>query len=662
MKYCILLLLTFIILIILYNLYNLNVVEKFHESGATSLQKDISVAIDNIDNALDDYQRKNIIILGSRSDEYRTKLKKLESQWYGTGGSAGLKIDSTCGIDDSIRLDDYKRYENLTCDFEKKCGGNYPKIFSTFNKNAVSIEKCAKLCEDDNDECLAFSYKDEPDDQECRLSSICTERNSNDNEKFNLYIKKNLDYTQFPLTNYKIDYNKKCRNDIYYNKENNIRNETNILLKDCAKICNEDKNCISFEQNRENNGTCSPKSECYEHGCLESSGSSTGNCSNTSLYSKKLLIPDNTKVPDYINCKVCKNNNTIYNEKFFRLYETKDIDERAKLVYTNNVAKIQSNTTDEDDLLESIRYYKITHGNKVKLYTDYDFKGTSIWLDSTIDRQLISEIGDLEVSESVGTIDREQQIELQKIKSFEIFSDSEAKKIRTDCQGYWDECDYYDSKLVSKWITTEVEKEDGICENTNIKKTCNRDCVEIVKWDINDCNNEGDKNKKKKKHIKVFPQAGQGDECIRGSTEYYEDCTNDDIKNNKESGPGCIGSCVWEVEGTYTSQYIDIGVDKYRYTITFTDRNTDPENISPLIINLKKEFTSGRLNNSDKIDIGIFQEDRDFFVFASKFDGEKTKSYVIEKKNILNGNNIRPRKIILNNINDSKKYELFLKQ
>ena len=325
MKYCILLLLTFIILIILYNLYNLNVnvVEKFHESGATSLQDDISTAINNISSALDDYNNKNIIGLDSQADEYNTKLNQLENKWYGTGGSTGLNIDSKCGLDDSIVLDDNKKYDNLTCDFENnQCNQKYPKIFSTFEGNnggngPISIEECARKCEDDKNECLGFSYKDEPDDQECRLSSICTERNANDNEKFNLYIRKNLNYTQFPLTNYKIDYNKQCRNDIYNNKENTIRDSTNTTLSACAKKCNEDMNCISLEYNSTNGGTCSPKSECYEHGCLESSsGSATStadNCSNTSLYSKKLLIPDNTRVPDYINCEVCKNNDTVYN-------------------------------------------------------------------------------------------------------------------------------------------------------------------------------------------------------------------------------------------------------------------------------------------------------------------------------------------------------------
>ena len=81
-----------------------------------------------------------------------------------------------------------------------------------------------------------------------------------------------------------------------------------------------------------------------------------------------------------------------------------------------------------------------------------------------------------------------------------------------------------------------------------------------------------------------------------------------------------------------------------------------------MILNLNKEYLSGTLHYSEEIDIGVFQENRDLIVFSSVFKtlNEKTKSYVIEKKYILNGNNIQPRKITLNNINDNKKYDMFL--
>ena len=120
--------------------------------------------------------------------------------------------------------------------------------------------------------------------------------------------------------------------------------------------------------------------------------------------------------------------------------------------------------------MENLKYYKITEGNIVKLYTDYNFKGTSIWLNSTFGRQLKSEVGKKEFTD--GIIDEEQQINLQKFKSFEIFSDSEAAQIRKDCQGYWEECDYNNNnELVSKWITTENEKEEvvGCCSTRRTK-------------------------------------------------------------------------------------------------------------------------------------------------------------------------------------------------
>ena len=86
MNFCIMLLLTFVILIILHNLYNFNSnIEKFHESEVTtSLQTDISEAIDNIGSALDDYNEKNIIQLGSQADEYNIKLNELKNRWYGS--------------------------------------------------------------------------------------------------------------------------------------------------------------------------------------------------------------------------------------------------------------------------------------------------------------------------------------------------------------------------------------------------------------------------------------------------------------------------------------------------------------------------------------------------------------------------------------------------
>jgi hypothetical protein len=662
------LLLTFVILIILHNLYNFNSnIEKFHESEVTtSLQTDISEAIDNIGSALDDYNEKNIIQLGSQADEYNIKLNELKNRWYGSSGSAGLDIGSSCNFDDSIVLDDYKKYDNLTCDFEKnQCvNDGYPKIYSTAGGSAVSIEKCARLCNEDKGNCKAFSYKDEPNDQECRLSSICTEKNANKNDKFNLYVTKNFNYTNFPLTNYKIDYNKQCRNDVY--KQLELPTKLSLTKDECATRCNSDVNCIAFEFTPTGSntlGTCKIRSHCYEHGCLESSGSASNNCNNTSLYSKRILIPENTKVPDYINCKVCENNHTIYNKNYLRFYKTNEDDERANLVYTNHVSKIQ-NETDGINILENIRYYKITDGNKVKLYSDYNFKGESIWLDSTFDRQQISSIGNSE---------------LQKFKSFQIFSDSEVAEITRNCQGYWSECDYDDTNnFVSEWVTTGSAASGGTCENEGATKTCNRDCIEIEDWDITACGCSNGQYKIKK-YIKVIPNSGQGNECIGNTNEIVELCTTEDDDNNtsdecaKEWGE-CEGgyktnmngsstdikSCIWDVEGTYRSA--PIGNDGFRYLINFNNRRSATDSILPLNINLKKEMPNEVKHNSDVKDINIRQEDRDYFVFASKFStlGETTKSYIIRKKYVSGDNNVTVNKITLTDINENRTYDLFL--
>ena len=84
--------------------------------------------------------------------------------------------------------------------------------------------------------------------------------------------------------------------------------------------------------------------------------------------------------------------------------------------------------------------------------------------------------------------------------------------------------------------------------------------------------------------------------------------------------------------------------------------------ISPLIIDLKKEMPNEVIHTSDKKDINIGQEDRDYFVFASKFSslGEITKSYIIRKKYLPGDNNIRVNKITLTDINENKTYDLFL--
>ena len=63
--------------------------------------------------------------------------------------------------------------------------------------------KCADLCKDSKN-CIAFSYKDKLNDQVCRLSSVCTDKNANKNEDYTLYVEENIDYSNFPLSNYKI--------------------------------------------------------------------------------------------------------------------------------------------------------------------------------------------------------------------------------------------------------------------------------------------------------------------------------------------------------------------------------------------------------------------------------------------------------------------------
>ena len=102
------------------------------------------------------------------------------------------------------------------------------------------------MCENAGNNCIAFSYKDELNNQVCRLSSICTDKNANKNDEYTLYVDENIDYSNFPLSNYKIDYNKSCRRDVYGDNQN-YELDDKINKSDCAKQCNRDVNCIAFE-------------------------------------------------------------------------------------------------------------------------------------------------------------------------------------------------------------------------------------------------------------------------------------------------------------------------------------------------------------------------------------------------------------------------------
>lgn len=708
MKYCITILLVLIFIIIFHNLLNYNTIETFHtgsqEITQTELQNNINTAITNIESAITQYQEENITKLGSEVTDYRSRFNQLENEWE--TGSNPIATGSSCKYDQKISLDTFTKYEGLTCDFERPCSDtktNYEE-YSTINDDPYgpkSLQECADLCRDSIN-CIAFSYKDKLNDQVCRLSSVCTDKNANKNEDYTLYVDENIDYSNFPLSNYKIDYNKKCKQDVYANKQS--YDEKQMDKGECAEECNNDANCIAFEYTPKTvgvgDGICKKQSQCYTNGCLEDSGSSADYCTNTSLYSKKILIPDNTIVPDYINCDVCNNNETVYNTNFFRLYNNAKIG-RADLVYTNDISKLQSNS--EDDILENIFYYRITKGYQVKLFQTENFKGKHIWLYPTFERKAINTIGNEELNK--GIITEEEKIDLQKLRSFKIYSDSKANEEKKQCVGYWGDCDYDNlGNLKSEWIILKDKEGSNVlpCPNENKQKTCNRDSLQYIDWDISSCVSEYDgqleqsipQDKKAPIVYKLLNESGKGNpaKSVNEINYPYENCTDEDYNNNdicdyaaewstcnankqrtrtqnfgqqKENNTGnCpdTRSCIWEAYGTYEGSYNN---DTYKVIIGARPTNNDGEEDRTLeifnYITMSKNGSNATTHVLSNSHIPR-HEDRDIIIFGSRFRNEVAKSYIIKKRYNSNNSdrqNNTPNNIILEIVNDGIKFNLY---
>jgi len=718
MKYCITILLVLIFIIIFHNLLNYNTIETFHtgseEITQTELQRNINTAITNIGSAINQYREENITKLDRQVTDYDNRFNQLLNEWE--AGSNPIATGSSCKYEQKISLDKFTKYEGLTCDFERPCDDtdtNYVE-YSTINGNPKSIQECADLCDESKD-CIAFSYKDNFNDQVCRLSSLCTDRNANKNQDYTLYVDENINYSNFPLSNYKIDYNKKCDEKLYVNKQN-YEVEDNITKSSCAKQCNDDKNCIAFEYtpppvNSDEHGKCRKQSHCYTNGCLVSDDKSSDAdyCTTTSLFSKKVLIPDNTIVPDNINCDACDNNETVYNTNFFRLYDGEK--GRANLVYTNDVSKLQSSKGPNLLTQQNIRYYNISNGNQVKLFQNENFKGKHIWLYPSFERKPMNTIGEEELS--VGEITKEEQIELQKLNSFKIYSDSKATEEKKQCTGYWGRCDYDELGILkSKWEVTKSMEGSNIlpCPNENKEKICNRDSLQYIDWDISNCigssnsnyevnnttGNEGQKiaysnNDFEQRVYNLISHSGNGNEYKEKTKINFpnETCTDEDYKNfdicdykaewsscnrNKErtknsqfngtldNGNSCptIRSCIWEAYDTYVGKYKD---DTYQIIIGERANNDISLEIFSNIIMSKNGSNAEThvLNN----DIIPRYEDRDIIIFGSRFINEVAKSYIIKKKydsNKSTTQNNSPDNITIEIVNDGIKFNLYRKR
>ena len=434
MKYCIFILIIILLTIVIYNLYNTKIIEEYHEgSNQTTLQSDINNTLNNMNDAFNDY-RDYTYSIDTDANKYGSRLSDIDDLYRGSGGIK-QRIDN---YDPNTILNTYEEHLGKSCSFEmnQDCGGSsggsntLPKKFN-LETGRITRQECARRCSE-RDDCISFSYKEidgEIIQQECILSSVCTENNATDNPNDNLYTKKiDDDYIQFPLLKYNPNYNKICKNDVYQNIETNI-NDGIMLLGSCVAECESSNECIAFEYNPATQ-LCSPKSECNEDGCLEEDTiNRDDNCNNTTLYSIKESYIGGKNSPSYYSCNDCDNNKTIYNEAFLRFY-TGDTG-TASLIYTNHVANIGEGVSE-------MNYYKITQGYQVQVFANYNFSGEDedydetgndkyTWLRSN-GRQPITDI----------------DAPFRNFKSFKIYSNNEADT-RKICKGSFGICQTIDS-------------------------------------------------------------------------------------------------------------------------------------------------------------------------------------------------------------------------
>ena len=237
MKYSIFILISILIIIVIFNLFNMRKIEKFHEEGgSTELQESIKTAIDNQQIAFNEYQQY-INTIQNDTITYGSNLNNIDNVFRGSGGV----LDQINNYQPDLILDSYNKHPGKTCLFEtgQNCGSGdtsgssvLPIKYNNEQSNSITKQECATECAGMED-CISFSYKD-GETQECHLSSVCTENNADDNNDYTLYTKKeeNYSFTQFPLMNYNPNYNKKCRYDVYKNLETNI-NDSNPKLGSC---------------------------------------------------------------------------------------------------------------------------------------------------------------------------------------------------------------------------------------------------------------------------------------------------------------------------------------------------------------------------------------------------------------------------------------------
>jgi hypothetical protein len=134
-----------------------------------------------------------------------------------------------------------------------------------------ALEICAINCKN-TPECNSFHY--DKVNKLCRLSSLCTLNNADNDNDFDLYFKIGGDVYN-PLTNYTLYSNKKCKN------TTNTLSHESPTIRDCAENCTNNPECISFDYNT-NNNTCRLTKDCYNE--------NTDGSNNYNLYQRKDII------------------------------------------------------------------------------------------------------------------------------------------------------------------------------------------------------------------------------------------------------------------------------------------------------------------------------------------------------------------------------------
>jgi hypothetical protein len=122
-----------------------------------------------------------------------------------------------------------------------------------YGENSIKI--CANHCQKDKN-CIAFNYFKGDDTRKsfCKLSSMCGLQQTDNDDMFDLYFKKNAVVP--PTSDYILYPKRKCKN------VKTPISVSNTSLSNCTKKCRNTSGCISFDYNN-NTNKCRLYDNCY---------------------------------------------------------------------------------------------------------------------------------------------------------------------------------------------------------------------------------------------------------------------------------------------------------------------------------------------------------------------------------------------------------------